>query len=179
MFFRRTALTGALPVPEAGGNVDELRLTVPIKDDSWPLIIGWLIFTLLPGTPVPILFFRGTQGAGKSWTARMLSRLVDPSAGQLHKVPRERDWQAVGAGSRVIAFDNINRIPEWFGDTLCRAVTGEAGASRALYTDSEIAVFSFKLAHPHGGRDRGRAWRPRRSSPPRRAPAARQNGAAD
>src|SRR5262249_27263155 len=41
VLFRRTALTAALPTPERGGKLDELRKLLNVTDESWPLIAGW------------------------------------------------------------------------------------------------------------------------------------------
>lgn len=147
VLFRRTTLTVPLPVPEEGGNLDELLELVHIAGDAWPLAIGWLLIAYMPSVPAPILFFRGAQGAGKSSAARLLSRLVDPSAAQLRSAPRDpTDWTTTASGSRVVPLDNLSRIVEWLGDALCRAVTGDGLARRALYTDSETVVFTFKRA---------------------------------
>jgi hypothetical protein len=147
ILFRRTALTLPLPTPVRGGSLDDLRDLVRIADETWPLAVGWLLITLLPNVPAPILFFRGAQGAGKSSAARLLSRLVDPSAAQLRATPRDpSDWTITAGASRVVPLDNLSRIPEWLGDALCRVVTGEGLARRALYTDSDMIVFSFKRA---------------------------------
>lgn len=145
VLFRRTALTAALPVPERGGSVEELRELVHVADEAWPLAVGWLLIALLPSVPAPVLFFRGAQGAGKSSAARLLSRLVDPSAAQLRSAPRDAsEWVMSATGSRVVPLDNLSRIAEWLGDALCRVVTGDGLARRALYTDSDVVVFAFR-----------------------------------
>lgn len=147
VLFRRTALTLPLPTPVRGGSLDELRELVHVDDDTWALVVGWLVVALLPGVPAPIMFFRGSQGAGKSSAARLLSRLVDPSAAQLRSAPRDQgEWTITASGSRVVPLDNLSRVSEWFGDALCRIVTGDGLARRALYTDAEVVVFSYKRA---------------------------------
>ncbi len=40
--------------------------------------------------------------------------------------------------------DNLNSIPEWGVDTLCRLVTGEADSKRSLYTDDEDFIYEMK-----------------------------------
>lgn len=147
VLFRRTALTLPLPEPMHGGELAELRELVHAADEAWPLMLGWLLIALLPSVPAPVLFFRGAQGAGKSSAARLLSRLVDPASAQLRSAPRDpSDWVVSANGSRVVGIDNLSSIQTWFGDALCRVVTGDGLARRALYTDSETVVFSFKRA---------------------------------
>ena len=48
------------------------------------------------------------------------------------------------AGSWLVAIDNISSISGWWSDALCRAVTGDGWIRRKLYTDSELAVLSFR-----------------------------------
>src|SRR5580704_9895879 len=77
--FRRTALTGALPVPERGGDLIELRQFLNVTEESWVMVLGWLVAALLPDIPHPALMLGGEQGTGKSTAARMLAGLVDSS----------------------------------------------------------------------------------------------------
>jgi hypothetical protein len=45
-----------------------------------------------------------------------------------------------------VAVDNLDRIPPWLSDALCRAVTGDGWLRRALYTDGAIAVVTLRIA---------------------------------
>jgi hypothetical protein len=147
VLFRRTALTLPLPEPARGGDLTELREALHVTDDSWPLVPAWLVTALFPDVPAPVLFFRGPHGAGKSVAARLLSRLIDPASAQLRSPPRDLgSWGPTAASSRVVALDNVSRLPEWLGDALCRAVTGDGLLSRALYTNHDVAVLTFKRA---------------------------------
>ena len=40
--------------------------------------------------------------------------------------------------------DNLSHLPGWLSDTLSRAVTGEGFTKRALYTNSDDVLFSYK-----------------------------------
>jgi hypothetical protein len=42
VLFGRTALTGPLPVPVFGGDLDELRRFLNVTPERRPLIVGWL-----------------------------------------------------------------------------------------------------------------------------------------
>jgi hypothetical protein len=44
----------------------------------------------------------------------------------------------------VVGVDNVSTIPAWWSDSICKAVTGDGLVRRKLYTDSELAVFSFR-----------------------------------
>jgi len=42
--------------------------------------------------------------------------------------------------------DNLNSLPEWMVDTLCRLVTGDGDSKRALHTDDEDFIYQLKRA---------------------------------
>lgn len=142
--FWRPSSQQALPQPAEEGSMEPLRELVPVEDEEdWRLIVAWLVACLQPEGPYPILVLRGPQGAGKSTTARMLRKLVDPVAAPLREPPSgtenlvlaaERNW--------VLGFDNISRIRSRMSDAFCRLCTGGAFGRRTLYEDNEETVFS-------------------------------------
>jgi hypothetical protein len=145
VLFRRTALTGMLPLPERGGTLAELRELLHVTDETWPLVAGWLVAALLSEIPHPILLLAGLQGSGKSCAARMLTMLVDPSPAPLRSEPRDLEqWAVAASGSWVVVLDNLSAIPQWFSDALCKSCTGDGLVKRKLYTDSDLAVLAFR-----------------------------------
>lgn len=156
VLFRRTALTGVLPAPERGGDLDELWSVLNVAGRDRPLVLAWLVSTLLPKMPHPILVLRGEQGTGKSTASRMLTGLLDPSPVQVRKPPREQDaWVTAAAGSWVVGVDNVSTVAEWWSDALCRAVTGDGDVRRRLYSDGDLAVFAFRRVVLLNGIDLG------------------------
>lgn len=143
--FRRTALTGELPEPVHGGDLAELRDLVNVTDSAWPLLVAWLVASLLPDMPHPVLALFGEQGTGKTTAAKLIASTVDASPAQVRTAPKEaNDWAVTASGSWIVALDNISSIPAWLSDALCRAVTGDGMVRRALYTDAGISVLSFR-----------------------------------
>ena len=145
MIFRRTALTGELPVPDRDGDLKLMRALLNVSDECWGLLRGWMVAGFLPDIPHPVLMLGGPQGAGKSTSARVIGSVVDPSPAPLRSQPNDVEgWVMAAAGSWLVAIDNISSISGWFSDALCRAVTGDGWIRRKLYTDSELSVLSFR-----------------------------------
>jgi energy-coupling factor transporter ATP-binding protein EcfA2 len=156
VLFRRTQLTGALPVPEPGGTLEELWPLLNVTPDDRPLVLAWLVAALLPDVPHPVLALRGEQGSGKSTATRTLAALLDPSPAQVRKPPRDVDgWVTAAAGSWVVGVDNVSELRDWWSDALCRAVTGDGDVRRRLYSDADLAVFSFRRVALLNGIDLG------------------------
>ena len=143
--FRRSELISGLPEPTSGDISDLLRLLNVAPVDG-PLVLAHQVGALL-GVPVPIILFRGPAGAAKTSAARTLARTIDPSPAPVRAVPRDPEsWAVTAGGSCVVVLDNIDTVPAWLSDALCRAVTGEGYLRRALYTDSAISVVAFRRA---------------------------------
>lgn len=157
VLFRRTALTGEFPIPERGGDIHELWELLNVEAVDRPVVLAWLVAALAcPGIPHPALALFGEQGTGKSTAARTLVALTDPSPVPLRKPPREADgWVTAAAGSWVVALDNLSTVPDWLSDSLCRAVTGDGDVRRRLYSDQDLAVFSFRRCLLLNGIDLG------------------------
>ena len=149
VLFRRTALTHALPVPHpcGTGGLGLLRGLLNVDETGFALIVAWLVAALVPDIPHPILTLTGEQGTAKSTAARFLVSLIDPSPAPLRSAPRDvRAWAVTAAASWTVALDNISSIPAWLSDTLCKAVTGDGIVDRALFTDDDVTVLSFRRA---------------------------------
>ena len=71
--------------------------------------------------------------------------MVDPSNPDLLALPHSKDELVrILNQSWVIGFDNLSTLSDEFSDTLCRAVTGEGYIKRALYTNDDNVVYSYK-----------------------------------
>jgi hypothetical protein len=146
--FVRTSGMLALPDPERGGSLGELRAVLNIGRDAegernWLLISAWLAQGFNPRGPYPVLTLLGPQGAAKSFAQRILRNIVDPSSVPIRGVPRdEHNLYIDAASSWVISLDNMSTIPAWFSDALCRLATGGGFSTRTLYTDRDQELFS-------------------------------------
>ncbi len=145
VLFTRTELSGAMPLPERGGDLADLWEHVNVALTDRALLLGVLAAAYFPAIPHPVLDLEGEQGSGKSTVTRRLVELTDPSPVPMRKPPRDADaWVTAAAGSWVVAIDNQSTLPEWLSDSLCRASTGDGDVRRRLYTDGGLAVFAFR-----------------------------------
>ncbi len=142
--FERSKLTGALPVPVRGGSVDELRRVVNVDDDSWALLVGWIVAGFIPEIEHPVLLVGGAQGTGKTTAARLACGVFNPSGAPVQSQPRDEErWATILANTWSIVVDNISKIPPWWSDALCRAVTGDGFSKRSHYVEKALTVFAF------------------------------------
>jgi len=142
--FYRGESQQALPVPVAGGNLDRLWELIPVSSGYRRLVLAWLGFCLIPTGAKPILTLHGPKGAGKSTTATVLKRLVDP--GTVDLLPQVGDAQTIATNARhrlILAYDNLSSLSTAQQDTLCRVATGASFAARKLYTDLDETFYSF------------------------------------
>jgi hypothetical protein len=150
VMFRRAVGMQALPMPAAGGSVDQLRPFINVPDgedgdDKFRLIVAWTIAALRGDIPYPALAIQGEQGSAKSTTARIIRSLVDPNHAALRSPAREeRDLVIAATNGHVVAFDNLSTIPQWLSDALCRICTGGGYATRQLYSDASEVIFDVR-----------------------------------
>lgn len=142
-FVRRRGML-ALPVPVAGGRVDELRQFVNVPDDdTWTLVKSWMLGALHPKNKYPILVVNGEHGSAKTTLSRMVRAMIDPNHTDLRSAPKdERDLMIAANNGWVVGFDNLSKIPDDLSDSLCRLATGGGFATRQLYTDDEEKLFN-------------------------------------
>lgn len=147
--FVRSNTMRPLPLPEAGGSVDELRRLLTLGEDSedaessWSLVLAWLVQSLVPdGGQYPVLVLLGGHGTAKTTTIEMLRDLVDPAAvAHEHSYKDVRDVYIECVAGWVVAMDNLSKLPDWLSDTVCRLSTGGGYKTRTLYTNRDQEVF--------------------------------------
>src|SRR5215475_6313257 len=141
--FRRAAGMLPLPVPQAGGSIEELAsfLNLPNRND-FVLVVAWLLATLRTGGPYPALAISGEQGSAKTVLSKLLKDLVDPNVAPVRALVREeRDLVVAANNSHVLAFDNLSGLPHALSDAFCRLATGTSFGLRQLYTDADEVLF--------------------------------------
>jgi hypothetical protein len=146
--FRRPPGLLPLPWPTPNGSLMELQQFLNVGEgdsahEIWVALLSWLIGSLNPEGPYPLLILQGEQGSAKSTQARLLRTLIDPSVALVRSAPKEeRDLVIAAHNAWVISIDNLSSLPHWLSDALCRISTGGGFATRQLHTDSEEILFN-------------------------------------
>jgi hypothetical protein len=142
VMFRRAKAMLPLPVPVAGGSLNELRRFVQMTDEDWVLFLAWLVAAVRPVGPYPVLDLQGEHGSGKSTAGRFARALLDPNSAMLRGEPREpRDLMIAASNGWVLALDNLSGMQTWLSDCLCRLSTGGGFSTRTLYENNEETIF--------------------------------------
>lgn len=145
ILFRRYAHQHAQVLPTAGGNPWDLFRFLNVIEADRLLLLVWLIAAFLPGIPHPLTDFHGEKGAGKSYGQRVLRRLIDPSEVELLSFPSEvRELVQQLSHHYAPCYDNIDGLPPWLSDLLCRAVTGDGFSKRELYSDDDDVIYHYQ-----------------------------------
>ncbi len=119
--------------PQSDAPSDELAslLNVASRPD-YLRCLAWLLSALRPPiTPYPVLILQGPPSSGKSFAARILRSLIDPSAANLTPVPSSvRQLFTLARDNWILALDHISHLPPTFSDALCRLSAGAGVALR-------------------------------------------------
>ena len=140
--FRHPKAMLPLPMPERPGRLDLLGDLVNARGDDLVLLTGWVVATLAPSGPYPVLALHGEQGTAKSTGARIVRGIFDPNEAPLRAEPRDgHSLMIAAANGHVVALDNLSSIRPWLSDALCRLSTGGGFSARTLYSDDEETIF--------------------------------------
>jgi hypothetical protein len=156
VLFRRTRLNAPMPDPYRNGDLARFRALINVDEDDWQVIVGFMLAAFFEDIPHPILGLFGLQGTAKSNATRMIINLISPSTAPTRSSPRDiKTWVTGANAAWITGLDNVSSVPDWLSDALCRASTGEGMVDRALYTDSDVSVISFRRVVVMNGIDTG------------------------
>lgn len=143
--FRRTRDAMPLPTPQPGGDVRALAkvLNLGAGEDGerhLRLVIAFLLAAVRPKGPYLGLALTGVAGSAKTFVARCLRQLIDPTprdgGGGVASLSRNEDaFAAAAMGAWLPIFDNLSGTSSEQADWLCQLLTGYSTTRRKLYTD--------------------------------------------
>lgn len=142
---RRPSRETALPDPIPGGDVMLLGEVLNARGASLKFLIAFLVAILRTEFSFPLLVLEGRAGSAKSFAARVLKFMVDPSRALVGSLPKNIEDVAVSCNAaHLVVFDNVDRIKPEMSDFLCQVATGSAIRKRALYTAGDEAELSVR-----------------------------------
>jgi hypothetical protein len=105
----------------------------------------WIITTFIPGIAHPINITVGPEGSSKTTYCRHRKRIIDPDDLELVSVPEHVDeFVRQQSHNHLIVYDNVKRVPAWFAEEMCKAVTGIGVTKRRLYTNDTDFVYKYR-----------------------------------
>lgn len=143
--FSRKQGMSALPIPETGGDLMDLKdfLNVETHED-FIFIAAFLIAAFWIEGPHAFLFLKGPQGSAKSTAAEVIRSMVDPNDALLRTLPKGvRDLSIELSNSWCTAYENVSSISPDISDALCRISTGAGQSQRKLFKDDEEQLFNI------------------------------------
>lgn len=131
------------PQPIKGGSIEDLRSFINLSDEeSWILLVSYLLFSLNPKGPFPILIVQGEQGSAKSTFCRVIRSLIDPATPPLRSMSGGiRDLMIAAQNGWLMTYDNLSGLSSLLSDALCRLSTGGGFGTKELYSDSTETLF--------------------------------------
>ena len=134
------------PQLDAKLGIKDLKKYLNISsDESFNLLLVYIISCLVPNIPHPIAIFTGSQGAAKTTASKLIKRIVDPALIDTVSLPKDKKDLVVQLNrGHMIFFDNISRINDDFNDVFCQTATGGYQIARKLFTDNEIVAYKLQ-----------------------------------
>lgn len=142
VMFVKSAIMGALPAPEKGGELRMLQTLLGLSNQNFFRMLTFIINCLKPEGPYLLLLAEGEQGSGKSFLCSLLKLLIDPNKPLKLRLPdSERDLMIQAKDNHLLVFDNVSGMKGDLSDALCSLSTGGGFLTRKLYTDDESQIF--------------------------------------
>jgi hypothetical protein len=128
--FRQPSTTLSIPGPVASEDrhtlstfTDLFRLTA----ENRTRMFAWLVATLRPSGPYPILVLTGSTNSGKTMLARALRSLVDPCSVPVRRLPaRDHEILQLACNNWILVLDQVHRIPSRISEALCALSSDDA-----------------------------------------------------
>lgn len=124
--------------------LDDLCTLLKIKISDKILFKVHLIHFFLQNQETPIMIITGEHGSIKTTITQSVKKIVDPSSSNSGSLPIDKKELQIDISNKYLsAYDNVSGFKRDVSDILCRAITGDEIAKRALYTDNDLFVRAY------------------------------------
>ncbi len=131
--------------PVKGGDVWVLFKFLKVPEGKKLLLLIYIISCFVPDISHPVDLMSGPPGSGKSMTMEFTGDIINPSHTPRLKMPKgDKEIVQVFDHHYATHFDNLDVLPNWFSDIVCRAVTGEGSEYRSLYSDDGAVIREYR-----------------------------------
>jgi hypothetical protein len=128
----------ALPIPERGGNIRDLRPFVNVRgDDDFVLLCGSMASLLNPFGQFMTYLLCGPPGSAKTTITRAMRALTDPHEVDSRRPGSVRDIYHATTQTHVVAFENMRHVNEELSDAICALNTGTGYGERLYYNQGK------------------------------------------
>lgn len=135
----------SLPTPDPSSEdiLEQFRKILGLSHYHFHCVLAFIINAMRPKGPYICLLVQGEQGSGKSFLCSVIKDILDPSSAPKLSMPKsERDLMIVAQDNALLLFDNMSGLSNEMSDALCRLSTGTGYATRKIYSDNDLQVFS-------------------------------------
>lgn len=120
-----------------------LRPHINMDEDGLILFVAWLVQGFCTSSH-PCALVESEAGSGKTTTARLARRVLDPSRLQATAMPEKKDdLLSALSNSYFVAWDNTEVLSQDVSNILAMATTGAAMAKRKYYSTNELSVYGL------------------------------------
>ncbi len=154
--FIRSRASMPMTISAEGSNYKLLHKYINLSNQDFILLVAWITYTIahpkVASSNYVILVLQGGQGSGKSFSSKVIIRVVDPSQIGVQRLPsNEKDLGIAAQSAHLLAYDNMRNISVAMSDALCTAATGGSTASRKLYTNDDQQILNLHVAMVFNG----------------------------
>jgi len=114
------------PEPQSLPPLEVLRsiLNLPSRP-AFLRVLAWLLAALRPTGPFPFLVLQGPPASGKTFAAKILRSIFDPSTAPLSPIPATpRELYILARHNWILALDHVSTLSPALTDALCRLSSG-------------------------------------------------------
>ncbi len=148
--FIRPIRMAAMPLPQRTKEFSRILgrffklLNLQTREQQLTVIV-FILCCFHPSGPYLGLAIKGGPGSIKSTATELLNALIDPSLPETESLALKSDDFALSClFSRLLAYDNVSKIPNWLSDAFCRLLTGGGITARKFYSQSQQVVYDLK-----------------------------------